>query len=143
MTEKIKQQVLEEIHDYLKENIEDYELEAQLALRKIDRCRAPLNNINSSLCNQMEDCMEEWLHNEIETEELLAVEKLSKEGPSIFDIINGLNQFADRIKALAESVRKDKPEAGGYLDEARQSIGGAYIALNNYLNELLNSRMMD
>lgn len=139
MTEKIKQQVLEEIHEYLKENIEDFDLEAQLALRKMDRCRASLNNINSSLCNQMEDYMEEWLHNEIETDELLAVEKSSKEGPSIFDIINGLNQFADRIKTLAESVRESKPEAAGYLDEAHQSIGGAYIALNNYLDELLNS----
>ena len=138
MTEKIKQQVLEEIHEYLKENIEDFDLEAQLALRKMDRCRASLNNINSSLCNQMEDYMEEWLHNEIETDELLAVEKSSDNGPSIFDIINGLNQFADRIKTLAESVRESKPEAAGYLDEAHQSIGGAYIALNNYLNELLN-----
>lgn len=52
---------------------------------------------------------------------------------------NRMNQFADRIKALAESVRESKPEAAGYLDEAHQSIGGAYIALNNYLNELLNS----
>ena len=137
MTEKIKQQVVEEIYDYLKENIEDYELEAQLALRKMDRCRAPLNNINSSLCNQMEDYMEEWLHNEIETDELLAVEKSSKEGPSIFDIINGLNQFADRIKELAERVRKDKPEAAGYLDEAQQSICGACVALNTYLEGLI------
>ena len=137
MTEEIKKQVVEEIYDYLKENIEDYELEAQLALRKMDRCRAPLNNINSSLCNQMEDYMEEWLHNEIETDELLAVEKSSKEGPSIFDIINGLNQFADRIKALAERIREDKPEAAGYLDEAHQSIGGAYVALNTYLEDLV------
>lgn len=139
MTEKIKQQVLEEIHDYLKENVEDYDLEAQLALRKMDRCRVPLNNINSSLCNQMEDYMEEWLHNEIETEELLEVEKSSDNGPSAFDIINGLSQLSDRINALAETVRESKPEAAGYLDEDRQSISGAYIALNNYLNELLNS----
>lgn len=137
MTEKIKQQVLEEIYDYLKEHIEDFDLEAQLALRKMDRSRAPLNNINSSLCNQMEDYMEEWLHNEIETDELLAVEKSSKEGPSIFDIINSLNQFADRIKELADRVREDKPEAAGYLDEAHQSIGGAYVALNTYLEELI------
>lgn len=137
MTEKIKQQVLEEIYDYLKENIEDFDIEAQLALRKMDRCRAPLNSINSSLCRQMEDYMEEWLHNEIETDELLAVEKSSNEEPSIFDIINGLNQFADRIKALAERVREDKPEAAGYLDEAHQSIGRAYVALNTYLEELI------
>lgn len=137
MTEKIKQQVLEEIHDYLKENIEDFDIEAQLALHKMDRCGAPLNNINSSLCRQMEDYMEEWLHNEIDTDELLAVEKSSKEGPSIFDIINGLNQFADRIKELAERVREDKPEAAGYLDKAHQSIGGAYVALNNYLEGLI------
>lgn len=137
MTEKIRQQVVEEIYDYLKENIEDYELEAQLALRKIDRCRAPLDNINSSLCCQMEDYMEEWLHNEIETDELLAVEKSSNEEPSIFDIINGLSQFADRIKALAEAVRESQPEAAGYLDEAHQSIGGAYIALNTYLEGLV------
>ena len=63
---------------------------------------------------------------------------VEQKGPSIFDIINGLNQFVDRIKTLAESVRESKPEAAGYLDEAHQSIGGAYIALNNYLNELLN-----
>ena len=137
MTEKIKQQVLEEIHDYLKENIEDFELEAHLALRKMTRCGAPLDNINSSLCREIEDCMEEWLHNEIETEELLEVEKSSKEGPSIFDIINGLNQFADRIKTLADRVREDKPEAAGYLDEAHQSIGGAYVALNTYLEDLV------
>lgn len=137
MTEKIKQQVLEEIYDYLKENIEDYELEAQLALRKMDRYGAPLDTINSSLCCQMEDYMEEWLHNEIETDELLAVEKSSNEEPSIFDIINGLNQFADRIKELAERVREDKPEAAGYLDEAHQSIGRAYVALNTYLEELV------
>lgn len=136
MTEKIKQQVVEEIYDYLKENIEDFELEAQLALRKMDRCRAPLNNINSSLCNQMEDYMEEWLHNEIDADELLAVEK-SKHEPSVFDIINGLGQFADRIKELADKVREDKPEAAGYLDEAHQSIGGAYVALNTYLEELV------
>lgn len=137
MTEKIKQQVLEEIYDYLKENIEDFDIEAQLALRKMDHCRAPFNSINSSLCRQMEDYMEEWLHNEIETEELLVVEKSSQEGPSIFDIINGLNQFADRIKELAERVREDKPEAAGYLDEAHQSIGGAYVALNTYLEDLV------
>lgn len=137
MTEKIKQQVLEEIYDYLKENIEDFDIEAQLALRKMDRCGAPLNNINSSLCRQMEDYMEEWLHNEIDTEELLVVENSSKEGPSIFDIINSLNQFADRIKALADRVREDKPEAAGYLDEAHKSIGGAYVALNTYLEELI------
>ena len=136
MTETIKKQVVEEIHEYLSENIEDFDLEAQLALRKMDRCRAPLDNINSSLCCQMEDYMEEWLHNEIETDELLAVEKSSKEGPSVFDIINGLSQFSDRIKKLAEKVRESKPEAAGYLDEAHQSIGGAYIALNNYLEEL-------
>lgn len=134
MKETIKKQVVEEIHEYLRENIEDFDLEAQLALRKMDRCRAPLDNINSSLCCQMEDYMEEWLHNEIETDELLAVEK--SEGPSVFDIINGLSQFADRIKKLAEKVRESKPEAAGYLDAAHQSIGGAYIALNNYLEEL-------
>lgn len=83
MTEKIKQQVLEEIHDYIKEHIEDFDIEAQLALRKMDRCGAPLGNINSSLCRQMEDYMEEWLHNEIETDELLVVEKSSQEGPSV------------------------------------------------------------
>ena len=137
MTEKIKQQVVEEIYDYLKENIEDYDLEAQLALSKMDRCRAPLNNISSSLCSQMEDYMEEWLHNEIETDELLAVEKSSEEGPSVFDMIKGLSQFSDRIKALAERVREDKPEAAGYLDEAHQSIGGAYVALNTYMEELV------
>lgn len=136
MKEKIKQQVLEEIYDYLKENIEDFDIEAQLALRKMDHCRAPFNSINSSLCRQMEDYMEEWLHNEIETDELLVVEKSSQEGPSVFDIINGLSQFADRIKKLAEKVRESKPEAAGYLDAAHQYIGGAYIALNNYLEEL-------
>ena len=137
MTETIKKQVVEEIYEYLRENILDFDLEAQLALRKMDRCRAPLDNINSSLCCQMEDYMEEWLHNEIETDELLAVEKSSKEGPSVFDIINGLSQFADRIKKLAEEVRESKPEAAGYLDTAHHFIGGAYIALNNYLEELL------
>ena len=91
MTEEIKQQVVEEIYDYLKETIEDFDLEAQLALRKMDRCGATLGNINSSLCCQMEDYMEEWLHNEIETDELLAVEKSSEEGPSVFDMIKGLS----------------------------------------------------
>lgn len=135
MTEEIKKQVVEEIHEYLKENIEDFELEAQLALRKMDRCRAPLDNINSSLCCQMEDYMEEWLHNEIETDELLAVEKTSHE-PSVFDIINGLSQFADRIKELAEKVREDRPDVAGYLDGAHSGIGKAYIDLNTYLEEL-------
>lgn len=135
MTEKIKQQVLEEIYDYLKEHIEDFDLEAQLALRKMDHCRAPLNSINSSLCRQMEDYMEEWLHNEIETDELLAVEK-SKHEPSVFDIINGLGQFADRIKDLAEKVREDRPDVAGYLDGAHSGIGKAYIDLNTYLEEL-------
>lgn len=137
MTEEIKKQVVEEIHDYLKENIEDFDLEAQLALRKMDRCGAPLDTINRSLCYQMEDYMEEWLHSEIETDELLAVEKSSKEASSVFDVIRGLSQFSDRINALAETVRESKPEAAGYLDEARQSIGGAYIALNNYLEGLI------
>lgn len=136
MTEEIKKQVVEEIYDYLKETIEDFELEAQLALRKMDRCRAPLDNINSSLCCQMEDYMEEWLHNEIETDELLAVEKSSKEGPSVFDVIKGLSQFSDRINALAETVRESKPEAAGYLDGAHSGIGKAYIDLNTYLEEL-------
>lgn len=136
MTEEIKKQVVEEIYDYLKENIEDFELEAQLALRKMDRCRAPLDHINGGLCRQMEDYMEEWLHNEIETDELLAVEKTSKEGPSVFDIINGLSQFADRIKELAEKVREDRPDVAGYLDGAHSGIGKAYIDLNTYLEEL-------
>lgn len=136
MTEEIKKQVVEEIHEYLKENIEDFELEAQLALRKMDRCRAPLYNINNGLCAQMEGYMEEWLHNEIETDELLVVEKSSKEGPSVFDIINGLSQFADRIKELAEKVREDRPDVAGYLDGAHSGIGKAYIDLNTYLEEL-------
>ena len=137
MTEKIKQQVLEEIHDYLKANIEDFDLEAQLALRKMDRCGAPLETINRSLCYQMEYYMEEWLHSEIETDELLAVEKSSNEEPSVVDVIKGLSQISDRINALAETVRESKPEAAGYLDEAHQSIGGAYVALNNYLEDLV------
>ena len=137
MTEKIKQQVLEEIHDYLKANIEDFDLEAQLALRKMDRCGAPLETINRSLCYQMEYYMEEWLHSEIETDELLAVEKSSNEEPSVVDVIKGLSQFSDRINALAETVRESKPEAAGYLDEAHQSIGGAYVALNTYLEDLV------
>ena len=45
--------------------------------------------------------------------------------------------FADRIKELAEIVREDKPEAAIYLDKAHQSIGGAYVALNTYLEDLL------
>lgn len=135
MTEEIKKQVVEEIYDYLKENIEDFELEAQLALRKMDRCRAPLDNINSCLSREIEDKMEEWLHNEIETDELLAVEK-SKHEPSVFDIINGLSQFADRIKELAEKVREDHPDVAGYLDGAHSGIGKAYIDLNTYLEEL-------
>lgn len=136
MTEEIKKQVIEEIHEYLKENIEDFELEAQLALRKMDRCRAPLDNINSCLSREIEDKMEEWLHNEIETDELLAVEKSSKEGPSIFDMINGLSKFADRIKELAEKVREDRPDVAGYLDGAHSGIGKAYIDLNTYLEKL-------
>lgn len=136
MTEEIKKQVVEEIHDYLKENIEDFELEAQLALRKMDRCRAPLVSINHRLCGQMRDYMEEWLHDEIETDELLAVEKSSEDGPSVFDIINGLSQFADRIKELAEKVREDRPDVAGYLDGAHSGIGKAYIDLNTYLEEL-------
>lgn len=136
MTEEIKKKVVEEIYDYLNENIEDFELEAQLALRKMDRCRAPLVSINHRLCGQMRDYMEEWLHDEIETDELLVVEKSSEDGPSVFDMIKGLSQFSDRIKALAETVRESKPEAAGYLDEAHQHIGGAYIAINTYLEEL-------
>lgn len=127
--------VLEEISDYLKENIEDFELESELALRKIDRQRAPLSHVNSELDSQIEQYMDEWLHNEISTEDLLCVQK-EEHKPSVFDIINGLSQFADRVKELAETVRKEQPEAAGLLDEAHQHIGGAYVALNTYLEAL-------
>lgn len=132
MKEEIKQQVCEEIFDYLKETVEDFELEAQLALRKMDRCRAPLNSINYRLSESIAEYMEEWLHNEIDTEELLSVEKFEHK-PSVFDMVNSLSRFTDVIKGIAETVRAERPESVGYLDEAVMNIGGAYIALNNYL----------
>lgn len=138
MKEEIKQQVCEEIFDYLKETVEDFELEAQLALRKMDRCRAPLNSINYRLFESIAEYMEVWLHNEIDTEELLSVEKFEHK-PSVFDMVNSLSQFTDVIKGIAETIRAERTESVGYLDEAVMNIGGAYIALNNYLTSLENN----
>lgn len=135
MKEEIRQQVLEDIYDYLKENIDDYETRAKLALNRMDRNRAPLYHVDSELHAAISDYVAEWLANEIDNEDLLYVEKQERK-TSVFDMINALGQFADIIKEIAEKVREDRPDVAGYLDGAHRSIGGAYVELNTYLEEL-------
>jgi hypothetical protein len=54
-------------------------------------------------------------------------------------MVNSLSQFTDVIKGIAEIIRAERTESVGYLDEAVMNIGGAYIALNNYLTSLENN----
>jgi hypothetical protein len=56
---------------YCKDNIEDYEERVDRALTLIDRWRAPLYQVDSSLYGAMVDMVDEWgEENEINVEEV-------------------------------------------------------------------------
>lgn len=71
MTEELKQQVLDEIKQYLRENIEDFDKDADRALDKIDKWRAPLHIIDGVLYNEIQNKMEEWLTDNFEPEDFI------------------------------------------------------------------------
>ena len=54
------EKVKKELAQFCEWNITDYEDRAQLALRRIDRERAPLNMVDNHLYNEMVDAIEEW-----------------------------------------------------------------------------------
>lgn len=56
---------------YCEEVIWEYEDRVQLALRKMDRERAPLSMVDSSLYNEMMDAVDEWgADNEVDVEDV-------------------------------------------------------------------------
>lgn len=57
--------------DYCRENIEDYDERVDRALTLIDKWRAPLYQVDSSLYNAMMDMIDEWgEENEVDVEEV-------------------------------------------------------------------------
>lgn len=52
--------IIKKIEQYCQENIEDYELRAQVALGLMDRWRVPFSAADSSLCCEVEDCIAEY-----------------------------------------------------------------------------------
>lgn len=56
---------------------------------------------------------------------------------SVFELINLMDEAADRINRIREINEENiSSETLGFLDEAKMHIGGAYTALNNYVDEL-------
>lgn len=55
---------------------------------------------------------------------------------SIFDILEDISEDIDRVKEIAESIREEIPIVAGYLDETYNYLGGAYIAIQTYLEIL-------
>lgn len=61
--------LIKNLAQYCQDNIEDYELRAQLALDQIDKWRAPLSMVDSGLYDQMlESCEEYCEENDIDPE---------------------------------------------------------------------------
>ena len=58
-----------EVAAYVRNNIEDYEVRLQLALKKMDRMRCPLRMADESLFDEIVDAICEWFDdNEISIE---------------------------------------------------------------------------
>lgn len=56
---------------YCEETIWEYEDRVQLALRKMDRERAPLSMVDRSLYNEIMDAVDEWgADNEVDVEDV-------------------------------------------------------------------------
>lgn len=69
--EKLKERIVAEIREYLKENIPNYERDCSIVWEKIDEWRAPLSHISPSLDSAITDKVEEWLWENFMTEDFL------------------------------------------------------------------------
>lgn len=52
--------IYRELAEYMANNIEDFEVRVQIALKRIDRNRCPLQMADYSLYSEMVDLVEEW-----------------------------------------------------------------------------------
>lgn len=69
--EKLKERIVAEIREYLKENIPNYERDCGIVWEKIDEWRASLSHISPSLDSAITDKVEEWLWENFMTEDFL------------------------------------------------------------------------
>lgn len=71
MTEEIKQALIEELKEYLKENIEHFEQKASMAWDRMDKSRAPLCLVYPAFDREISNKVEEWICDNIENEDLV------------------------------------------------------------------------
>lgn len=65
----MEQEIINEIGKYLRENVEDFDIRVQLALKTMDRKRCPFGYADSELCDECYDRIEEWcIDNNIDVE---------------------------------------------------------------------------
>lgn len=67
----LKERIIAEIREYLKENLPHFEAESAIVWDKIDEWRAPLSHISPSLDSAITDKVEEWLWDNFTTEDFL------------------------------------------------------------------------
>lgn len=56
----MEQEMINEIGKYLRENVEDFDVRVELALKTMDRKRCPLGYADSELCDECYNKIEEW-----------------------------------------------------------------------------------
>lgn len=56
----MEQEMINEIGKYLRENVEDFDVRVELALKTMDRKRYPLGYADSELCDECYNKIEEW-----------------------------------------------------------------------------------
>lgn len=72
----MKQEMINEIGKYLRENVEDFDVRVNLALKTMDRKRCSFDFVDCDLHNECYDKIEEWYEeNGIEVE-YIDVEKI-------------------------------------------------------------------
>lgn len=71
MRENTRREVKNEIREYLKMEIPDFEERAGLARKGIDHFRAPLDSVDPVLDGEILTKVEEFIHDLIDTEEYL------------------------------------------------------------------------
>ena len=61
----------DKIFAYCKETIEDFDLQYEVALKRIDHCRCPLRMVDSYFYAQIERAIEDWcIDNDVNVEDV-------------------------------------------------------------------------
>lgn len=71
MEAEIRQQIIKEIHEYLATTIEDFEFRAERAWDIMDKWRCPLEMADSSLADEINDRINEWVYDNFNPEEFM------------------------------------------------------------------------